>query len=196
MPDMSEFPLYKDLFRALLKGQDDDFFRAVDAADAATLAAARTINGHTWIHECLGWKRVEMMKYLVRAGADVNAYHPPHTTPLQYAIHQDRLPERTDVVRWLLAHGADPNLGRPLISAMAPSCGDDATSLELVQLLVEAGADVNRTYDIYGDPDSTFTALEFAEGSGRHAVAAYLLSKGAVRRPPRPPAPPTKRKGR
>ncbi|MGL6096908.1 MAG: hypothetical protein ACRC7O_14065 [Fimbriiglobus sp.] len=59
----------------------------------------------------------------------------------------------------------------------------------MIRQLVEAGADVNRVYDWFGNTDNTFTALEFAEMYGRPAIAAYLRSVGAVDRPKPPPAP-------
>ena len=57
---------------------------------------------------------------------------------------------------------------------------DEEEILAIVKLLVEHGVDVNRVYEIYGDPNNTFTALEWA--SGRPAIEAYLRSKGAVDR--------------
>ena len=76
--------------------------------------------------------------------------------------------DRPGLVKALLDRGADPNVSRPLISAINPRRGDDAASLELVRLLVEVGrADVAREYDRFGNKDDTFTALEFAEMNGR-----------------------------
>ncbi len=71
--------------------------------------------------------------------------------------------------------GADPNQGRPLISALNHRV-DESVRLPLLTLLVDHGADVNQLYDIYGDESKLFSALDLAdEGECRD----YLLSVGA-----------------
>lgn len=72
----------------------------------------------------------------------------------------------TEVVRYLVAQGADPNVwsNDPLRDA----CGHG--NLEMAQILVGAGADVNASG---GDP------LSKAAGSGNAALVAWLLQKGA-----------------
>lgn len=147
----------------------------------------------SWLHFAASYGHLPLIEYLFGKGADINfAYGSEQWTPLDSAIAADEMPHRTDVVRFLLARGASPNISRALLAAINPRRGDEATSLELVRLLVEAGADVNREYDIYGDKNNTFTALEFAEMHGRSAIAAYLRSVGAKDRAP--PAAPAKGK--
>jgi hypothetical protein len=50
----------------------------------------------------------------------------------------------------------------------------------MVKLLVEHGADVNRFFPWFGDANSGFTPLTFAEAHGKTEIAEYLRSKGAV----------------
>jgi len=49
--------------------------------------------------------------------------------------------------------------------------------MQLIKLLVEHGADVNRLYDLYGDKDNQFTALDWAKDSPD--IADYLRAHGA-----------------
>ena len=142
------------------------------------------------LHEVASLGRVKAVVQLLDAGADANSRggHRSNYSPLACAWACDESPDVVEIVRLLLAHGADPDADRAIISAINHR-SDEATRLALVKLLVEAGADVNRVYDVYGDPNNTFTALEWAEGT--KSVADYLRSKGAADRPDRPPpAPP------
>ena len=152
----------------------------------------------SWLHEAAKYGMLNLVDYLISAGLDINkATGKEQSTVIGKAVTADDIPNRPEFVRALLQRGADPNISRPLISALLPRRGDEEVSLELVRLLVEeGGADVNRIYDVYGDPNNTFTAVEWAEAHGRHKIAAYLRSKGAVDRPPQPapPPPPAKKK--
>ncbi len=152
----------------------------------------------SWLHEAADSGLLSLVDYLLRVGLDINyAAGIEQSTPLEKAVRADENPNRPDFIRELLRRGADPNISRPLISALLPRRGNEDVSLELVRILVEeGGADVNRIYDIYGDKNNTFTALEWAEAHDRPKIAAYLRSKGAVDRPPRPapPPPPAKKK--
>ena len=156
------------------------------------------VSTRSWLHYAISQGRTEIMRDLLSRGFDVNlAVNIEQVVPLTVAVNADFNPDRADMVRTLLAHGADPNLDRTLITAINPRRGDESVCLELVKLLVEAGADINRVYDIYGDPNNTFTALESAEARGLNSVADYLRSKGATARPDRPPpAPPPGQKKR
>lgn len=152
----------------------------------------------SWLHSAVSHGRTRLIDYLLDKGFNVNlAVNIEQTTPLDSAVLADAIPHRVDMVRTLLARGADPNISRPLIYALNSRRGSEEIGLELVRLLVEGGADVNRVYDIYGEADNTFTALEWADGTGWRSVADYLRSKGAVDRPDRPaPAPPPKKRKR
>lgn len=93
------------------------------------------------------------------------------------------------ITEMLLARGANPNLDRPLIAAINLNPVDDA--LTYVKLLVEHGCDLNRIYDLYGDMDNGFTALDWAKD--KPAIAEFIRSKGGLtanelRSGKRPPA--------
>jgi ankyrin repeat protein len=77
----------------------------------------------------------------VEAGADVNAVSKWYSQPLPLALEQDG-PTAVDIIRYLLAHGADVNskasLGRTTIDLALGSPHPD----DIVYFLIEHGADV------------------------------------------------------
>lgn len=79
----------------------------------------------------------------------------------------------TEIVAKLVSHGADPNIGVPLVNAARH--GD----LESVRLLLEHGADIHQCNS--GFPD----ALEMADTYGQTEVAEFLRDRlGDAARPP------------
>ena len=61
--------------------------------------------GYTALHLAAGAGNMEIVKFLVAKGADVNAANEGGWTPLHCAI----APGRRDLVQWLIANGADVN---------------------------------------------------------------------------------------
>jgi ankyrin repeat protein len=74
-----------------------------------------------------------LLRQLLDAGVDINAQDTESNTALALAVGECP----TEVVRFLLTRGADPNLGNPLIHAP----WNDGTSVEDLEGLVAAGAD-------------------------------------------------------
>jgi ankyrin repeat protein/beta-lactamase regulating signal transducer with metallopeptidase domain len=103
---------------------------------------------------------------LIERGADVNAAI-DGTSPLWMAVsgHQ------TDVVRALLAKGADPNKNMPLFSAIK-SLRFPNGSPEIAILLIDRGADVNATHE-------GTTPLLLAIEAQQIDIVRALLAKGA-----------------
>ena len=66
------------------------------------------VNGPGWtpLHYCAWGGYTEVCSLLVGLGANVNARAPNLTTPLMMASREGRI----DTARWLLQHGADPQL--------------------------------------------------------------------------------------
>jgi ankyrin repeat protein len=118
------------------------------------------------IHLAADHGHSEVIRVLLRAGADVNMPHPRvQATPLQYAATQGHL----DAVRTLIAAGArvdsvDIEGRTPLMWAAWKGQGP------VVQELLEHGADVSRKNKRGG------TALYYAEKYG-HAKVAELLRR-------------------
>ncbi len=102
----------------------------------------------------------------------LNTFAPDGFTPLGLAAFFGH----TDAVRWLLAHGADPNIASrnnqhvmPLHSAVA------AKQHDISAMLLEAGAKVNA---VQADG---FTPLHEAAQNGQRDVVELLLAHGADR---------------
>jgi hypothetical protein len=142
----------------------------------------KTYGGHvTWLHHAAWHGHLEMAKILVGFGMDVNA--PTENRPdgpLSSAISRGSI----DVARFLLDSGADPNVGRLLVAAI----NRDSHSFEMVNLLVERGADVNEAFPFGDDDGPIFTPLSWAIANEKHDIADYLRSKGAVLADDEPPS--------
>lgn len=118
-----------------------DFYRPLDLFPPWE----RTLERQEVLDEALTWAarngRVGSMQRLVELGADVNAC-PYRGTPLTWSMYRDEVP----AARWLLAHGADPDLrhdfggtehGR---GAVAMHLAAQYGNLDCLRLLLEHGA--------------------------------------------------------
>ena len=173
-----------DISRAILKAiEESDVTSAIDVLDEhPKYVMFNDSYVHTWLHRSAKRGLMDLCDYLLSHGLDINHESGVEKhTPVEAAISADEQSNRVDIVQALLQRGADPNISRPIISAINPRRGTEEQSLELVRLLVEeGGADVNRVYDVYGNPENTFTALDFAKSHERYTIVEYLKSKGAV----------------
>jgi len=95
-------------------------------------------------------------------------------TVLDRVISNDFSVNHQECLDFLLARGADPKRGRPIISAVR--IPDEAKALEVATLLLDHGVDVNALYDAFGNPDRLFTALDHA--AGRPALVELLKARG------------------
>jgi len=135
------------------------------------------------LHLAVTEGNVEIVKILLNAGADVNMDNSDEYddgyTPLQLAIETDDLLGHETIVRILLDAGANVvnTILKPLNSAAA--CGQ----LEIVKMLLEAGADVNegergRGVEAYDYPPG-YTALHWAAVNFQEQTIRILINGGA-----------------
>ncbi len=125
----------------------------------------------TWIKVPARAGNIAMMETLLELGFDVNALSgKEQSSALGSAVSKNHY----EMAEFLLRKGANPNLDRPLISALNREPGD--VRMAFVRLLVENGCDVNQLYDLYGDSTKQFTALDWTKDP---EIVAYLKSKGA-----------------
>ncbi len=111
----------------------------------------------------------EIVEYLIKAGADINARGMYGWTPLNVAVRFNQ----KEIVKLLLSHKADPfikmdNGNTPLHSAAYRNY------VELAELFINIGIDINVT-----DDDGN-TPLLGAASRGHIQMVRYLLLKGAL----------------
>lgn len=109
---------------------------------------------------------LQALHLLIEAGADINYSFGDGSTALTEAINAGQ----TEVVRALLALGADTSI--PKYGEVGPPLTDAAAEghFEIVKLLVEAGADVNQIAQSSGA-----YALESAAAGGHEDIFNYLF---------------------
>jgi uncharacterized protein len=157
-------PTTKSLLAAAMRGNVNDVKVYVRRDPEAVRRP--DAEGFYPIHRAAGQGHSEVIRVLLRAGADVNTPHANvQATPLEYAAMHGHV----DAARTLIAAGArvdsvDSQGRTPLMWAAWKGQGP------VVQELLKHGADVSRTNKTGG------TALRYAEQKG-HAQVAELLRK-------------------
>lgn len=114
-------------------------------------------------------------------GVDIESFcslPPGKNTPLETAASQGSI----DVVRFLLQNGANvngrqENVTSPLICALSMSRNSEESKTcdEIVRLLVEYGADVNRLHR-----NMNLTPLDICRMWGRKEIESFLIEHGAI----------------
>lgn len=131
------------------------------------------------LHSAIIYRHLDVAKYLVHMGADVNSKDMVGRTPLHVASAMGQ----AAIVKALLEKGANPNAhlngaGTPLHSAAMMYGRIDAesykASAEVVSILISNGADINITTS-----DSSLTPLHVATIWNRVAAMKLLLAAGA-----------------
>jgi ankyrin repeat protein len=122
-------------------------------------------------HIAAGSGNVAALELLYRFGVNVNGI-PGGVPPLAYILGWMR-PDDISGAKWLLEHGADPNLAWAQSGESPLHVAAQRLDVKTVELLVSHGADVNRRR-----PDGR-TAHTLAALHGNDEVAAWLLRHGA-----------------
>jgi ankyrin repeat protein len=152
-------------------------------------------DGNTFlIHACFN-KNKDIVRYLIRYGADVNLKGSHHCTPLAVAVDYNLLNEDTfykagyeSVVKDLIDHGAHVNekgnsyidyendCDLPLIIAI----NSDVVNENVIRYLVEHGADVNgEGHNSGGGGSGGCSPLIIACDKRYETLVKYLVEKGA-----------------
>jgi ankyrin repeat protein len=116
-----------------------------------------------------GGGNLAALDLLYRFGVNVNGI-PGGVPPLRYLMSWSRTP---DGARWLLEHGADPNLAWGELEDAPLHVAAERWDIPMVELLVKHGADIQRRR---GDGRTPFT---LAALHGNREIAEWLLAHGA-----------------
>lgn len=132
----------------------------------------------TPLHEAAEHNHTDICAYLLEHGARVNAIDHRNRTPLFYAAFDGNL----DIVKLLLAHNAsatvqndnkETTIYRAMEGNMHSVLGGKTPTLPLIQMLHEAGADIDQA-DEWGR-----TPLMLSLERGLTDIAEYLVEEGA-----------------
>jgi uncharacterized protein len=170
----------RDLF--LSRGAQLELYEAAAAGDLprvkelverdASLARSFSPDGFPVLALAAVFGHFEGTKYLHEKGGDVNAVA---TNGSGYnALTGAVASGHTEIVKWLLANGAEPNYHyasgyTPLLTAAANG------HLEILKALLARGA------DLHAKTNDGKTALAYAEERNHKEVAAFLLQQGLTR---------------
>jgi uncharacterized protein len=124
-----------------------------------------------------------MVDLLLRSGANPNKAHPEGETPLLAASRSGSVP----TVRLLLTRGVDVNAAEKFQNTTAVMWAAAEGHIDVVDVLIEAGADINRQGHITtltdrnnaDHPTGGFTPLMWAARAGNDALVRRLVEKGA-----------------
>ena len=123
------------------------------------------------LHSAVYYMEIEMVQVLVECGADVNAWNAHGLTPLAYALWYQRIKTTNlEVVRWLIDHGADPNV-RDNYGETSLHLALQFGMLEIARLLVEHGASVKVKNG------SGKTPLDYVSGEQRDEIIKLHRAK-------------------
>ena len=141
----------------------------VPLAEALLNAGANPTDGVT-THIAGGSGNIAALEVLHRFGVDVNGIR-GGVPPLVYIM---TFAENPAGPRWLLEHGADPNLSWGPDDEGPLHVAARRWDVAMVEVLVSRGADVHRRRR------DGYTAHTLAELNGNHAIGEWLIAHGAA----------------
>lgn len=124
-----------------------------------------------------------MVDLLLQSGANPSRAHPEGETPLMASARAGSV----SAVRLLLARGVDVNAAETFQQTTALMWATAEGHRDVVDLLLEAGADLNRQSHVTSlsqrhnadHPSGGFTALMFAARNGNEEMVRQLVARGA-----------------
>ena len=148
--------------------EDTDRFLALYQTAVSEVRSARP-----WLYVAAEYGNAELVHQLLKAGLDPN----------ERSIHSYRWPAITAacaagsarVVRALIEAGATIDVSN--IDESPVFVAIHGKSLECLKLLVEAGADIHKTYEL---PHRLKNAIVYAKEEGRADMVDYLQQLGAT----------------
>ena len=132
----------------------------------------RTKNKY-FLHKAVRQNRIEMVKWLIDNGAEVNSKNTDHKTPLHLASNLGFF----EVVKCLIENGAETNANdNENITPLHDACSivfNTISPTEISKCLLEKGAQIDAKCN-FG-----YTPLHYATNYGNLKIAQFLIEKGA-----------------
>lgn len=176
--ERSDYVDGKTTLQHIARFGDLELTKYLVAAGAEINAPASHINGYTALQAAAKWGSIDLVIYLLEEGADINA---PGSlvggmTALQAAAERKEDETRRQVVHLLVECGADVNAPKKLrVEKTILNSLIRRNDIELVQLLLGKGVDINRV-TIGGEGRSPIQA---AAEQGNLEIIKLLFDKGA-----------------
>jgi len=161
--------LYRDL-RNKITFKDDSVCIALLEKNVDLLVFPEEWNASLFLEACREGK-VKTADFFLRSGVDIDSVE-GKLTVLNRAVGNGNI----EMVKFLLERGANPTLGRSLITAASGS-GVGQEREAILKLLLEYGGNPNVVYSMFGDKSNARTVLDFA--SSDSPVRKILLEHGA-----------------
>jgi uncharacterized protein len=124
----------------------------------------------TWLHVATAHGQLEIIKYLINAGIDVNAQGGTFSTN---ALERAATKGYLDIAKYLINQNVEIDTsepsGNPLFGAIYGGHKD------VVEFLVEKGIDISIRYT--GESMKNMNAYEYAREFGQTEIAEYLIQK-------------------
>ncbi len=126
--------------------------------------------GSTLLHDAARLGNEECFFYFLEKGAVFNEGQLASDDLLSYAV----LFGTPRMVKITIDFGLDPNHDRTIFSAIRNSKG---LAIEILQVMLDHGLELNRVFAMFGDRDNAKTALDYA-GGDETKIGQFLRSKG------------------
>jgi len=157
----------KEMREAVISGQLDTVKGML--ARHKGLADVSTIFG-TWLHVAAKHGQMEIVKYLLDIGMDVNAKGDTFGgNPLRSAVSRGHL----DIVKFLYEHGAELDDSEPEVNPLFGAI--PGGHVEIAKFLIDAGIDLSVSYPV-GQLEEC-NAYEWARQWGQTEVKNYIGAK-------------------
>ncbi len=150
----------RDQLSGAISWQNEDRINELLSGDKHFLSKPAKYSSETWLGQAVKKNcSIAVLDSLLAAGCDPNGYleSPKESRPLEIAVSNERI----DAMKRLIEKGADPNIGRPIVSAIHYE-KSSASQLAMLKMLLDAGANINQTFPLFGDESNRFSVLDWA----------------------------------
>ncbi|MGL4806257.1 MAG: ankyrin repeat domain-containing protein [Bacteroidales bacterium] len=155
--------MYDNFISLIQNGQTREFIELAKTQEANFLNSEKDENGWILLHHAAEHGAIDIMKFLIEVGCDVNAKSDTGYTPLYIAIETGAF--STDMARLLINHGAE--VGSSLHKAVL------LNNIQLVKEALPVTSDINKK-DKFGN-----TALHHAIAIQNAEIVDLLLTNQA-----------------